>query len=254
MRLDEWQKYIGSQFLDDEPEPVPASKMAVPVPLETAGAISAATVQEVREASVLDKPVLDKPAPDTQDVPFATPDVPEAHYAQTSVTGARPETTPNSIQNVVTMVVAPPTPAETIVPSARSPRIELLTPLPEQTIPPTNAEPAPEVNNRTRRRSQTTLVDTALEANTAIVHPMKSSTPLVSEPAPASGELSNPFQPVLNLDADIPSFAHYLPPTHAASLPGCRHSIQYGSRSNGQFSGHVYRTAFVLLFVRTCFL
>ncbi len=219
MRLDEWQKYIGSQFLDDEPQPVPASKTAAPVPLEVAGTASAAPVQELREEPVPATPVSEKPTSEKQDVPAVTPGLPEPRYAQTPLAGARPETTPNAIQNVVTMVVAPSVQTETLVPSPRAPRIELLTPLPEQTLPPTNTEPVQEVNNRTRRRSQNTLVGTAQEANTVTGQTTESSTPLVSEPAPESNPSSNPFQPILNLDADIPSFAHYLPPTHAASLP-----------------------------------
>ena len=202
MRLDEWQKYIGSQFLDEEPEAVPApksNKQAVSPLLDFLPSEEEAEAKPQPVSDPLPAPAIDKPEPPL--------------LLDTTGQGARPETTPNAIQNVVTMLVTPPTAPDPVSPSTiRAPRIELLTPLPDQTPAQSENNVQPEVSNRTRRRSQSGGVDTPSDSG----HRAAADNRVNQPPASDTIRERNLFQPIEDMDADIPSFANYLPASHTA--------------------------------------
>ena len=204
MRLDEWQKYIGSQFLDEEEEVVPApkpNKQAVSPLLEFLPSEEVeANAQPVSDPLCI--PIIVKPEPLLMD---------------TTGQGARPETTPNAIQNVVTMLVTPPTAPDPVSPSTtRAPRIELLTPLPDQTPAQPENNGQPEISNRTRRRSQSVGFDASSHSATRPATDQNSQMPSASDTL----RNRNLFQPIEDIDTEIPSFANYLPASHTApALP-----------------------------------
>lgn len=115
------------------------------------------------------------------------------------------------------MLVTPPTVPDLIsTPAARAPRIELLTPLPDQTPAQSENNGQPEISNRTRRRSQSVGLDTSSEPANRPAADENSLMPSASD----NLRERNLFQPIEDIDTDIPSFANYLPTSHSApSLP-----------------------------------
>lgn len=246
VRLDEWQKYIGSQFLDEEQETVPAPKpkgqTAAPLltflPSEeseekreaqstppvsatesqTSANENAVTVSQSGVSAIASQPLVpqENQSPDTSSnsIPHPAIDEPQTRLMETTAQGARPETTPNSIQNIVTMVVAPQSPPDAIPTTPRAPRIELLTPLPDQTPAQYEKDVQPEVSNRSRRRSQS--------ANSEVVSESINSpdTNMSANQLSASNSIRerNLFQPLEDMDADIPSFASYMPAPQTAPI------------------------------------
>ena len=245
MRLDEWQKYIDTQFLDDSPEPAPQSAPApasTPQPPaavgQTALSLDAAAVHaELAPPSLPVAVAVPTGAHDSNTPPplADTPDVNDsaalpaksksgqssmvlpasvgvsetallatdsAHEADT----AFPEPALSVTHSVFTLVVTPPPAAP--APSNRSPRIELLTPLPDAPGEPASA--GAEVVNKTRRRSQAR----AAQQNASTASAEADAQLTASAPAASSDEL---FQPLNDLGADIPEFARYLPSSHAAA-------------------------------------
>ena len=228
MRLDEWQKYIGSQFLDEEPETVAAPKTkAQTVPSLPAflpdeeGQENPPPTPLPANSGVSQQPVVSPAIPEVPEntlTPSVTPafatETLDSRSRELSSQGARPETTPNAIQNVVTMVVTPPLPTDTVSTVTRAPRIELLTPLPEQTSQ-LSQQDVPEVSNRTRRRSQTVHTETPTTPP-GLPTSDEGSTASLAEDAVRARNL---FQPIEDIDTDIPSFANYLPAASSNPFP-----------------------------------
>ena len=206
MRLDEWQKYIDTQFLADEPAEV---KTVATVPVSVASDLVASDLvfSEVDELASV-QPISSEPVKRVQEVEPSPTLVPQD-----------PNMAHNAVTNMLTVIVAP-----SLVPitnaSGRPPRIELLTPRPEPTgnvtvnsiidsnrahisseTPTASSKPSLEPANRTRRRSQTVLA---------------SST--VNPPIPEGSEVSKQlFRPITDLDTDIPAFQNNLPSSHASA-------------------------------------
>ena len=255
MRLDEWQKYIDSQFLDDTPTPsAPASLAAQPggapsaskkiaqssLPLEVPVASTdsvfpdAATIPEINVAPAPSAALASsKETSQTNQQSSAAESntvMPPAQAPVASVSARQmdeyfPEPALSITHSVFTLVVAPPAPAA--APSGRPPRIEVLTPLPD--APSDSLPRQAEVVNKTRRRRQTR---DAQQENT--LDPAALSLPSSALPVstPASEEL---FLPLDDLGADIPEFARYLPSSHAAaSFPDVQTPVSLASTSAAQ--------------------
>ncbi len=245
MRLDEWQKYIDTQFLDDSPEPtskpatIPAASIQPPaapagqtvLPLDAAAirAESSSSSLLVPASALINAPdshthtsllseaaqnnpslpPVESHSAQTEDVFSAHIDVPDPALPLSAsaqeADTAFPEPALSITHSVFTLVVTPP-PAP--VPSNRPPRIELLTPLPA--APAETALPGAEVINKTRRRSQARTA----QQNTPTAPSNADANQTVSAPTIPPDKL---FQPLNDLGADIPEFARYLPSSHAAA-------------------------------------
>ena len=235
MRLDEWQKYIDSQFLDDAPAPpAPAAGQpeAAHAPLASKDAAQPLLLLEnlsgsaesalIAPASTLDANVAPSSAaplpagaePQNKQhssgvaAPFAPPldAPPAAPVPANAANGELPEPALSITHSVFTLVVSPPAP--TPAPSGRPPRIEILTPLNDA---PAALDDAPAtVLNKTRRRSQSRAAQPAMSTVAAGSQP----DPDPAVPAIVAPEL---FLPLSDLGEDIPEFARYLPASHAAA-------------------------------------
>jgi Helix-turn-helix domain len=225
VRLDEWQKYIDSQFLDEESEPVPAPTASK---ILAEAAKSEPPLNETASAETIPQTALFAAEPEN---------VEEAEDPVPAVL-TTPETALSVVQNMVTMVVSPPQPP--VLPTGRAPRIEILTPLPTAAPEPKPLTPATEeVTNRTRRRSHVvdsspvphsdTPSDIPSSASDSLFSELLSSEintaapdPVAIQPMPVRGAVTpifGLFEPISDLDADIPVFQQYLPSSHAAALP-----------------------------------
>ena len=258
MRLDEWQKYIDSQFLDEEAEPAPApapvSAAAKEAKPEAKSIENAVKVEAARPETLLNATTDAETA--TQTALFAANS--ENADADTSVKAGEDKAVEASVPDVsilsksapiviphmLTVVVAPPS-SPTLPPAGRAPRIEILTPLPETTPEP---KPVPsvteEVANRTRRRRQSAeaspvpnpapilepVSERIAPTESRLLSPAsRSSEPMIEEPTAAGmppapvREAVTPklglFEPITDMDSDIPVFQRYLPSSHAAAMP-----------------------------------
>ncbi|HZO86934.1 MAG TPA: helix-turn-helix domain-containing protein [Chthonomonadaceae bacterium] len=229
MRLEEWQKYIESQFLDDEPEPEsePAPPLT-PLPVEASEQI-ALPLDEA--PTPIFPPAAPEPAAAAQSAPPQAADCPTDIPAFRPAP-ASPEEAPAETQDVPVLRADD----SEAIPVFRAPSVSRLDSSPE-------AAPAPEAEEAdtprfTARPELGKIGWDVPEFLAAKQEGGEASEPVdipvfrVSRPQSKGMDLQSPapasrpdgptvettaspiaFDPISELDADIPSFSNYLPPS-----------------------------------------